>query len=330
VIEVTLFSREDCHPCEQARQELLRLQDELPLRLLIFDVDRDPKLKEAYGYDIPVVQAGPFTLKAHFTSQELRVTICAALDRERHIKMVEASPKLREVQAGGTWTSADGISRWFSRYYMLIFNLVVLFYLGGSFLAPVLTKMGLRGPANVIYKGYGLLCHQLAYRSVYLFGDQWVYPRAEAGLIGVNTFFQASGLSEGSGASNTLKARAFIGNEEMGYKVALCQRDIAIYLGILLFGILFSLSHFRLPPLQWYIWIMIGITPIAVDGLSQLLSQPPLSFWAFRESTPMLRTLTGFLFGFSTAWFGYPVVEESMGELRTMYQKKWERTHPAL
>jgi uncharacterized membrane protein len=54
--------------------------------------------------------------------------------------------------------------------------------------------------------------------------------------------------------------------------------------------------------------------PIALDGLSQLLSQPPLNILPYRESTPMLRTITGFLFGFMTAWFGYPYVEESMSE----------------
>ena len=97
-----------------------------------------------------------------------------------------------------------------------------------------------------------------------------------------------------------------------------------------MFGLLFSLTHFRFPPLHWLAWIIIGICPIAVDGLSQLLSQPPLSFWAFRESTPILRILTGFLFGFNTAWFGYPVVEESMREMRELYGKKWQRTHPAI
>jgi len=32
----------------------------------------------------------------------------------------------------------------------------------------------------------------------------------------------------------------------------------------------------------------------------------------YRESTPLLRTITGFLFGFATAWFGYPMAEEAM------------------
>jgi hypothetical protein len=38
-----------------------------------------------------------------------------------------------------------------------------------------------------------------------------------------------------------------------------------------------------------------------------------------------LRVLTGFLFGFTTAWFGYPIVEESMREMRNMYETKRKR-----
>ncbi len=210
---------------------------------------------------------------------------------------------------------------------MLVFNLVVVFYLSGAFLAPTLMKVGLDLPAHLIYRGYSLVCHQLGFRSFYLFGEQPFYPRAAAGMPGVLTFQQATGLSEGSGANDLLQARSYIGSELVGYKVALCERDVAIYFGILLFGLLFSISRYRLPALPWYLWILIGGFPIAIDGFSQLLSQPPLSFWAFRESTPALRVLTGFLFGFCTAWFGYPVVEESMRETRQIYSRKWQQTH---
>jgi uncharacterized membrane protein len=119
-----------------------------------------------------------------------------------------------------------------------------------------------------------------------------------------------------------LAARAFVGNEQLGYKVALCERDVAIYGGILLFGILFALMGRKIKSIHWAIWIIFGILPIALDGVSQLISQPPMGFIPFRESTPLLRTLTGFLFGFLTAWFGYPYVEESMKENRKYLEAK--------
>jgi hypothetical protein len=56
-----------------------------------------------------------------------------------------------------------------------------------------------------------------------------------------------------------------------------------------------------------------------------MLSQPPLGFFPYRESTPTLRVITGFLFGFLTAWFGYPMVEDSMVDTRRFMTAKWDR-----
>ena len=81
----------------------------------------------------------------------------------------------------------------------------------------------------------------------------------------------------------------------------------------------------KIKPLPWYLWLLFGILPIAIDGFSQLLSQPPLGFFPYRESTPFLRSLTGFLFGLTTAWFGFPIVEESMVDVRRYYGQKLAR-----
>ena len=56
--------------------------------------------------------------------------------------------------------------------------------------------------------------------------------------------------------------------------------------------------------------------------------QPPLGLLPYRESTPYLRVLTGGLFGFLTAWFGYPVVEETMAATREIMTAKWRRLRP--
>jgi uncharacterized membrane protein len=179
-------------------------------------------------------------------------------------------------------------------------------------------NVGATTPAGIIYRAYSYVCHQFAFRSWFLFGEQVAYPRAEAGISGLISFQQATGLA----GNDLLSARAFEGNAQIGYKVALCERDVAIYVGILLFGILFALVRRRLKPIHLLIWILIGIVPIGLDGLSQLISQSPLNLIPFRESTPLLRTLTGFLFGFITAWFGYPYVQESMVENRNYLEGK--------
>jgi len=219
---------------------------------------------------------------------------------------------------------------WISRHYLAVFNLFILLYFGLPILAPVLMKAGAVFPANVIYTLYKPLCHQFGFRSFFLFGEQPYYPLKEAGISGVKTFEQITGFVDlrSPVAYSRLQARQFTGNEVVGYKMALCERDMAIYGAILLFGIIYSLTGRRLKPLHWILWILIGIGPIGLDGFSQLFSQMDWSWLAsvlpYRESTPFLRVLTGGLFGFTTAWFAYPYMEESMAETRQFFIKKFE------
>jgi len=56
-----------------------------------------------------------------------------------------------------------------------------------------------------------------------------------------------------------------------------------------------------------------------------LLSQTGWEIFAWiplRESSPILRALTGGAFGLATAWFGYPYLEESVSENRREMQLK--------
>lgn len=319
MIDVILYSRKDCHLCEQAEQDLNALQAKIPHRLVVLDVDEDENLQRLYGLEIPVVKTGPYLLKAPFDRQKLEMTLGAERDRQAQFE------RLDETGAAGKWTLSDRFTDWLGRHYMTFFNLFVLLYVGLPFLAPVFMKAGLTGPAGLIYRGYGIVCHQLSYRSFFLFGEQPFYPRAEANVDGYLTYNEATGLSEGPGLDDRLAARNYVGDETVGYKVALCERDIWIYGAILIFGVLFVLTGKRIRSLPWYWWILFGIVPIAIDGVSQLLSQPPFNFMLERESTPLLRSLTGALFGFCTAWFGYPLVEDTMRETRQYMEAKRRR-----
>jgi uncharacterized membrane protein len=218
---------------------------------------------------------------------------------------------------------ADRFSLWMANHWLFAVILLFVFYLGLPVLAPVLMKAGATVPANVIYTAYSPLCHQLGFRSFFLFGEQPYYPRVAAGITGVKSFGEATGLDE----NNLLAARAFKGNQQVGYKIALCERDVAIYGAIIIFALLFGISRRRIPPLHWAAWLILAIGPIGLDGFSQLFSQLPIpalaSLLPFRESTPTLRLLTGFLFGFGTAWFGLPYVEESMRETRDILNKRF-------
>ncbi|UCD41352.1 MAG: DUF2085 domain-containing protein [Chloroflexota bacterium] len=321
MISVTMISKDDCQLCDEALQYLDDLQKDIEHELEIINIEGNPELEKKYALDIPVIEVGPYRLKAPFSAQDLEITLRAAAEREKNIAEIDKKVAEGEASIPVTITRGDRFSYWMSRHYMLVLNAIVLIYVGLPFLAPFLMSAGYTRPATTIYRFYGLVCHQLAFRSWFIFGDQAAYPREAAGVDSLIPFGVATGLSE----ENELAARQFVGNQEVGYKVALCERDVAIYGGILLFGIIFSLSGRRIKHLPWYLWLLVGILPIALDGFSQLLSQPPLNMFPYRESTPLLRTVTGFLFGFTTAWFGYPIVEESMADVRRYYEQKLAR-----
>ena len=325
MITVTLYSRGECHLCEQAQADLKSLQEKIPHNLVVLDVDSAKDLKHAYGFDVPVVEVGPYRLEAPFDRQELYITLSAASNRIKQLESMENSKYTDIALRGRSWTKIDSFTYWFARHYLAMFNLFVFIYVGLPFLAPVFMNLGAQAPARIIYSSYSVVCHQLAYRSFFLFGEQIAYPRAAAGVNGLLTFNQASGMGEADTAINLSEARKFVGNDSLGYKVALCERDVSIYGAILLFGSLYSLSGRRLPALPWYFWVLIGLVPIGVDGFSQLLSQPPFGIGVYRESTPLLRSITGGLFGFTTAWFGYSLVEETMSETRRIMAARYFR-----
>ena len=332
MLSVTLFSRKNCHLCDQAERDLESLQGKYPHELYVIDIEDDPDLLKAYREKIPLVKVGPYTLKAPFDKKKLSVTLGAASDRKQHLEEVGGKDYKNRVKRARKISKGDRFSMWFSKHYLFVFNIFVFLYVGLPFLAPVFLKVGVEPPAAAIYKLYSGLCHQLSYRSWFMFGEQPIYPREAAGVEGYLTFHEATGLDEHGLAD----ARNFQGTEFVGYKIALCQRDLAIYGAILLFGVFFSLTGRKIKPLPFLAWISIGILPLGFDGLSQLLSQilaepaleflrPYFGFISFRESTPFLRTLTGFLFGFTTAWFGYPLVEETMGDARRLLATKFAR-----
>ena len=124
---------------------------------------------------------------------------------------------------------------------LALFNSVVAVYVGLPFLAPVLMRAGLERPARWIYVAYSFVCHQWPFRSFFLFGPRATYPR--------DILQAATGVDPIP--SDILNARTFIGNAATGFKVALCERDVAMYAGILLAGLAFGVLRPHLKPLHW-------------------------------------------------------------------------------
>jgi len=319
MMQVHFYTKSGCHLCDQAREELRALEKEFPHRLVEIDIEKEPRLMEKYFDIIPVVQVGAYTLRAPFTSIDLRVTLGAA--RDGRPTNASAQPVRRDVAL----RLNKGVKS-LARHWLAFLNLFVFLYVGLPFTAPILMKAGADGAARVIYRVYSPLCHQLGFRSWFLFGEQAAYPRAKAG-ISWTSFGEATGLSE----ADLWEARNFVGSERLGYKVALCQRDTAIYGGILLAGLAFGLVRGRLKPVSLWVWALFGILPIAIDGGTQFLGEFSWFGWLTRESTPLLRTLTGGLFGIFNVWLAYPYLEETMAETRALVGAKLDaaRESPA-
>jgi uncharacterized membrane protein len=321
MIEVTLYTRQNCPLCDEAKAMILSLESEIPLILKEIDIDFDTALKKKYGDLIPVIRVGPYMIKAPIELTDLRISLLAAQQREQQIAEIKAEIASGKFTADVPFTKIDRFTLWLTRKWVMVFTIFTLIYVGLPFLAPVLMQSGAQAPAALIYRVYGAVCHEFAFRSWFLFGEQPFYPRQEAGISGYITYQDATQLP----GDDLWAAREYVGNNRVGFKVALCQRDIGIYVGILMFGIIFAITGHRIKGIPWYFWIIFGVLPIALDGMSQLLSQPPLTILAYRESTPLLRTITGWLFGFVTAWYGYPIAEASMRDSQEYLMAKVKR-----
>lgn len=328
MLNITLFTKKECKLCDEVRADLQALQSQFPHRLVEVDIESDVALLEKYRNIIPVLEVGPYTLQAPISRQKLQITLGAATDRRDQLEKLDDPIYKYKMEKGKKLSTGDRISFWIAKRYLLILNLFMLIYVGLPLLAPTLMYLGAEGPAQVIYRVYKPLCHQFGFRSFFLFGEQPFYPLAEANLAGYKTFEQATGITGVDDPYNIARfeARNYVGDETVGYKTALCQRDVAIYLAILFFGVAYGATGRRLKSLHWAAWILLGMGPIGLDGFSQLFSQFNWDWLntlvPYRESTPYLRVLTGALFGFFTAWFAYPNIEESMGETRQYYIKK--------
>jgi uncharacterized membrane protein len=292
----------------------------------VIDIESDPALVQTFALEIPVVEVGPYRLKAPISRQQLQMTLGAAVDRRSQLERINDKAFQANTARVESVTASDRFSYWIAKHFLILFNAFLILYIGLPFLAPVFKKLEWNGPAEVIYKMYSPLCHQWAFRSFFLFGEQAYYPHAAAGMDGVLSFETVTGITDLNDPSR-LQARNFEGNAVTGYKIALCERDVAIWGAMALFGLIYTFTGKRIPKIHWTLWLLIGLAPIGLDGFSQLLSQLPFDWiqaiFPYRESTPLLRSLTGMLFGTATAWFMFPLIEESMADTRRLLAKKF-------
>jgi uncharacterized membrane protein len=172
------------------------------------------------------------------------------------------------------------------RHWLLTVNTALGVFLGGALAAPVLAALGWRSAADTLYLIYHFTCHQWAFRSFFIFGPRplAVYSQQQLADLGTDPF-------------------TFVGSPDFGWKLAFCERDLAIYFGLLTVGLLYA----RRRNLRHIGFLAYGVLvlPMAVDGFTQL--------YGWRESTWELRVLTGLLFGLASAWLLLPRLDASFG-----------------
>jgi uncharacterized membrane protein len=227
-------------------------------------------------------------------------------------KQAEAAPELSQQQRSLLRTVNHLIYQ-LCKHWVALFNLVDGLYVGGSFLAPILMQTGHEGAAAVVYRFYKLFCHQYPVRSWFLQGGRIVTYGAASTALDAELQY----------------ARDFIGNATLGYKVAFCQRDVAIYGAILVAGLLYGLLRHRWrSSIPWWVYIFVGLVPMGVDGgyqiISQLLGQLHLFPWLpVYESTALMRALTGAAFGATTVAFIYPQMNEFFEETKALLSSRY-------
>ena len=182
----------------------------------------------------------------------------------------------------GVAIAADKAIYHLSRHWMLVFSIVYGLYVSLPFLAPVFMQLGWENAGKATYLGYSFLCHQLPQRSYFMFGERITFSLAEIQGVWQNSI-------------NPLVLRQFIGNSDMGWKVAWSDRMVSMYTSILLFAWIWYPLRNRVKPLPWWGFILL-LLPMGIDGITHTVSDLYGIGQGFRDSNTWLETLTNGLY----------------------------------
>lgn len=239
------------------------------------------------------------------------IGICLShLARNLHMQLTEGR---RATPAG----ALAGLSRSIARRWPTWFVLVTGAWVVVPWLAPLFMELGWEGPAQAVYWVYSFQCHQLPQRSFFLFGQETMYS---LGAV------QAAW----SDSLDPLVLRQFVGNAQMGYKVAWSDRMVSAYSSIPLAALVWYLLRKRLRPLS-LVGMLLLMAPMVIDGATHMLSDLsgigqgfrygnewlvgltsnalPAAFYrgtGLGSFNSWMRLITGVLFGLALIWFTLP------------------------
>ena len=213
-----------------------------------------------------------------------------------------------------------------ARHWLLILNVALGVWVALPWLAPVFMHWGWARAAHAIYFFYSLQCHQLPERSFFLFGPKLMYSLAE-----IQSAWQIT--------DNPFVLRQWIGNVDMGWKVAWSDRMVAMYTMLFLSSLGYGLVRTRLKPLPLRAFFLL-LLPMAIDGITHAISDLagigqgfrdtnvwlqiltssafPITFYqgdALGSFNSWMRLITGILFGIALVGFVFPYINDSFADI---------------
>lgn len=214
----------------------------------------------------------------------------------------------------------------FARHWLLFVNLLVAAWVALPWFAPVFMHVGWNTAGKAIYFIYSFQCHQLPERSYFLFGREVTYSLAE-----IQATWQPT--------TDPFILRQFIGNPEMGWKVAWSDRMVSMYTSILLGGLLYGLVRNRLKPISFWTFAIL-LLPMVIDGSTHMISDLTGIGQGFRDTNiwlqiitnhtlstafyqgdglgsfnSSLRLITGILFGLALVGIAFPYINHSFADV---------------
>ena len=309
---VILYYRKSDFEIESLNKNIDDVCKRLNLDFINIDIEKIENIEENHSTKTPALKVGPYFLKYPFTLADVEIAVNAFVSKNE----IETKKNIRGIK------QKNSIGLLLANYYPLIIAGLMFLFVAGSILAPVLASSGKTKAANGLYAFYSAFCHQLAFRSFFIFGDQAVYPRELANIKNLTTY-EAQFNDQ---LIDVDKARKIIGDNNSGYKIAICERDFAIYSSLGFAALAFQILKKKIKQIPWYWWFILALVPIALDGFSQLpgISTGWPAWLPRRESTPFLRVLTGTLFGGVTGLYMFPLMEDSLKETRYMLLRQRE------
>lgn len=216
---------------------------------------------------------------------------------------------------------------WIERHWLHLALVVLGIWTLAPWLAPLFMHLGWTGPGRAVYAIYSLFCHQMPQRSWFFFGERFTYSLDQISIAWPDS-------------ATMMGVRRFVGNDSMGWKLAWSDRMVSFYGGFFLFGLLYLALRDRILRSGWQLswrWLLLLVMPIALDGVSHMISDIAGMSGGFRETNvwlaeltnhilapafyagdgwgsfnSIMRLLTGLLASFAIIFWAFPLVDRSL------------------